>query len=1263
MFEVTGKEIQQLDDKQLRTLVARLAVAELLSLGQPISGVTAGGDQNAPDGGLDVRVEVPAAGFKGDFVPRAVTGFQVKKSDMAPAAIATEMKPKGALRPVLKDLADAGGSYIIVSSSGSVADKPLNDRRNAIKAAFDGQSVSAKVHSDFYDRDRVANWVNCFPGVVAWVKDCIGRSLSGWQSLGDWSGIRIVGDGKYIVDNEACLVDARSIEQVELPIIEGIERIRDALSKPGQCVRLIGMSGLGKTRLVQALFESEVGERALDPSLAVYTDYSETPNPTAKQLVLNLIATGQRAIVVVDNCNPQTHSELAEICSNNTEVSIITVEYDVRDDEPEGTKVFRLKPASKSTITEWLKASFDHISQVDRGRIAEFSSGNFRLARVLADTLKQGETLGNLKDRELFRRIFQQRNEHSDDLLSAAEALALVFSFHGADTHMASELSMLAPIAKTDASSLYAHVTELKKRDLVQSRGHWRALLPHAIANRLASQALERVPSNELDSFCAKLSPRMQKSLTRRLGYLHDNIVAKQTVARWLRSDGPLGNLFVMEDQPLQLLSNIAPVAPETVLLLVEEVVVGSLGSAMLNPKADSRWMMTKVLKSLAYDPALFDRAAMLLGKFVAAEAPEEMHNSARESFEELFQIYLSGTHAPPEQRRELISDLYASSNPEQVRCGHLALRAMLKSDVFGSSSSFEFGARPRNFGWLPANEGDKWSWYINGINLAVELAATSSLRLEIRRIVSASLRGILGVEVCLLAVEAAASEFLKDGEWIEGWLAVRGSIGFDGKGWRPEVLKRVRTLEARLRPADPLNIARAYVMERLGSGFDIVDGDEEDGAERDYSAAYERLKKKAEAIGKDFGDQKELLDPFISEALQSNNAPRAFSFGIGLAESKMSLRDTWHTLYKTFVGLPAERRNATILGGFLCKLNELDSLLGSELLEEILADPEMAPYFVYLQARAEMNEEAISRLRRAISSKRVPASSFSELACGVIRPAPQAALATMLIDLCELDGGTAVAVDIFHMATHGHSEEGLKVEDILLETGHELLLRLDYKDAQGLDAYSIQQTIKESYFGPERAASARELCHLIKMQTKGREVYASHLDYAVEALFEAQPAVALDEFLQDGTSEDVPVFWERRITRRSPLEKARPLSLWSWADQNPATRYPLLSRYLDVFATKNFDDDDGLSPLFLEALERAPDKLTFLKGKFVRSRSSGWSGDSAEVLDKRCMDLEVLKDNPNCNVRSWAEGQVRKLRQRADEVRKRETESEGSFE
>ncbi len=56
MFEITADDIAALNDEDLRSLVALLCEAELHSRGLSGSAVTWGGDQNAADGGVDVRV-------------------------------------------------------------------------------------------------------------------------------------------------------------------------------------------------------------------------------------------------------------------------------------------------------------------------------------------------------------------------------------------------------------------------------------------------------------------------------------------------------------------------------------------------------------------------------------------------------------------------------------------------------------------------------------------------------------------------------------------------------------------------------------------------------------------------------------------------------------------------------------------------------------------------------------------------------------------------------------------------------------------------------------------------------------------------------------------------------------------------------------------------------------------------------------------------------------------------------------------------------
>src|ERR1051325_358387 len=122
MFEITGDDIAALNDGDLRGLVARLCESELRSRNLQASAVTAGGNQDATDGGVDVRVALPDGTAIDGFVPRANTVFQVKVPDMPRSAILAEMKPAGTIRPAIEEQIKRAGAYIIVSSTGSTSD-------------------------------------------------------------------------------------------------------------------------------------------------------------------------------------------------------------------------------------------------------------------------------------------------------------------------------------------------------------------------------------------------------------------------------------------------------------------------------------------------------------------------------------------------------------------------------------------------------------------------------------------------------------------------------------------------------------------------------------------------------------------------------------------------------------------------------------------------------------------------------------------------------------------------------------------------------------------------------------------------------------------------------------------------------------------------------------------------------------------------------------------------------------------------------------
>src|SRR4051794_12931708 len=116
MFDITSEHIARLNDTDLRILVGRLCEAELRQRGLPASPVTYGGDQRAADGGIDVQVALRPPATLNGFIPRSLTGYQVKATDMPAAKIKKEMKPKGRVLPAICELAKASGAYIIVSS-------------------------------------------------------------------------------------------------------------------------------------------------------------------------------------------------------------------------------------------------------------------------------------------------------------------------------------------------------------------------------------------------------------------------------------------------------------------------------------------------------------------------------------------------------------------------------------------------------------------------------------------------------------------------------------------------------------------------------------------------------------------------------------------------------------------------------------------------------------------------------------------------------------------------------------------------------------------------------------------------------------------------------------------------------------------------------------------------------------------------------------------------------------------------------------------
>ncbi|NPV20373.1 hypothetical protein [Bradyrhizobium aeschynomenes] len=1233
MFEITGDDIAALSDTDLRTLVGLLCEAEMRRRGLAVSAVTYGGSQDAKDGGLDVRVSLPAGTAIDGFVPKPDAGFQVKKPDMPRAEILKEMKPKGVLRPVILELAAAGGAYIIVSSTGATSESALTGRRKAMAEAIKGTAAEGKLILDFYDRTRVATWVRDHAGLIPWVRSRIGKATPAWQGYGSWSLAPAGADASYLADEHARIrTDGRN-DGDGLSATEGINRIRKVLADPRKVVRLVGLSGVGKTRLAEALFDAKVGDGALDPSLAIYTNEADGPNPPPAGLASDLVAARTRAILVVDNCTPELHRRLSEVArADGSTISVITIEYDIKDDQPEGTDVFKLETSSIPLIEKLVARRYPDLSQIDAQTIAEFSGGNARIALALASRIEKTETVAGLSDEELFKRLFQQRHDPDPSLHLIAQACSLVYSFDGETVEgNDAELGLLGSLVGKTADEMYAGVSELKRRDLVQARASWRAVLPHAIANRLAKMALQNIPPAKVTAVLINGgSERLLRSFSRRLGYLDDSKEAEAIVKDWLAPNGFLGEVTNFNELGRAMFTNIAPVAPGAVLAALENALSGA-DEATLR----SCTHFVRLLRALAYEPAFFERALALLVKFAALSASDDTDTEAAGVLESLFHITISGTHAPIAARVKAADALLGSDDARLRALGVKALEALMKTSHFSSHYDFDFGARSRDFGYHPRTNAEAQAWYDAVLELARKYALPGSpVAAEAQKALAREFRGLWthagrGEELDGLARDIAAAAF-----WRDGWIAARQTRIYDGKAIKPDLRDRLTALEEFLRPKDLVSKVRGLVIGPRAGSLDLDDFDndenEADGADETarYSARAARSAAAVRELGQDLCSDEDAFKAVLPELMAGS--ANVFALGMALAEAAENLRATWDAIVTAFAAAP--QPSAQLLNGYLRGLQQRDPELADALLDEALEHPTLATWFPVLQSSVEIDERALARLHRALELGKADITSYYNLAYGRATdnvPGPE--FRDLVLAIARKPGGCAVGLEMVSMRLHADRSDKRDPLPEVREAGRIVLDAFEFSEKGNRTTrqdYELGIVAKASLAGADGAPVARRLCRRLMTAAAKHAISGYDYDDLLKALLAAHPYDILDElFPEDAKTRRQSVYLLNNLLRfhKTVLDEVPDEVILTWCDRAPAARYPLATSVVPLFKRPKDREPHEWTPLTGKLLEKAPDPHLVLNEIINRLHPTSWGGSLATKLEGRLKLLNTL--------------------------------------
>ncbi|MGV2880581.1 PGAP1-like alpha/beta domain-containing protein [Pantoea vagans] len=1067
-----------------------------------------------------------------------------------------------------------------------------------------------------------------------WLREYAGKHYNGWSGYGNWAGP--TSDAGYIIDEKVKFSDAGLSRDEKVTAERVIDSVRNRLRKAGASVRLVGLSGVGKTRFAQALFEPDIGLDPLSKESVFYTDTAQEPGPVPAALLEKLVSSGVRAILIVDNCGSGLHRTLTEQLEREAgHVSLMTIEYDIQEDSPANTQIIVMETGSEELIKELIKRNYPHIGLNSIHKIAEFSGGNARVAISLASAVGRDDDISRLKDKELFSRLLNQSEAVGEDVKKSAEVLSLVYSFRlESDNAKSEELECLSGVSGIRYEDLLRSTQVLKRRGIAQTRSTWMAVLPHPVANWLAQLALENISHAKIAAHIDPvLTPRMFSSLTRRLGYLSSSPEAHSYATSLLAPDSVfethIAGLTVEKNSAythcFTLISNLAPVAPsETLAFLKRMAERDKAFCTRVNPAFIT---ITRLLRSLAYEDRYFYDCASMLYLFALSEKPSENTNSVLHILSSLFSAHLSGTHATPRQRISFIKERIEN----QRRDISLKLMgSMLQTGGFVSHLGFDFGSSVRDYGYYPESYQEYERWFIGVLRFADETVKQfPDWQSDIIKLLMKHLRGLwnIGIESVRQELHDIIISNLNDQTSPVVWSAVTMVLKFDDEKNPLKEKEKLRELAA---AANPDTFERKIELLLFSNEHAFYGMEERESHGETKRQGYEIALEKTNFLADELLTKPEdIVDEIISRCLAEKGNDFRMVFFAERISSKGEcgdyiLRKLKETLSESDFG----RLNMAFIRGAITGLSRQDSAVVEALLDGLIENPLTLNIYPALQLSVPLGESALRRIKLHLSRDGADASLYYDIANGQRHAMlSDDELIDLLSTLESCKNGLNCVLDILDMRINYNSTKDYKPSEYIISYSQNLicsLLRHCTNSNRHEQSYHLEMLAKRVFKG----APEGKLCTFTEaiFHSFRQNPYSFQLHKLLRIVISENLAIVLNLLSPaEGKTDDDIAQDLYFMLYSDPLEEGELNSeeVLAWGDMDPDTRFSSIAEFMVPYSqTEGVYTWTKLAKSMLLRSNDVEALLAVMVSKFrPRATSDGWS---AKMEEQRILLTEL---------------------------------------
>ncbi|MEH8264912.1 hypothetical protein Q7I27_17510 [Aeromonas veronii] len=802
---------------------------------------------------------------------------------------------------------------------------------------------------------------------------------------------------------------------------------------------------------------------------------------------------------------------------------------------------------------------------------------------------------------------------------------------------------------------------ELLRRQLSQKRGNWRAVLPHAVANRLARRALQNIDPDKINAELLKAENfRLFKSCAHRLGYMHDFEAARNLAHTWMKVDGPFHNIAQCNADLLTALTHIAPVFPDVVLTAIENA---SEVQDFCSRNNQNFSTFVRLLRKIAYDDQYFDRAAGLILRFAETEKAGENNNSIANQLASLFSLYLSGTQATPARRHSFVNRMLNSGCLRYLEIAQEILRSAFEASHWSSFGEFDFGARSRDFGWEPTTNKEKLDWYVGYIELLVPFLDSENEPIcnWAKAILANHFVGLWSYAGCFDILENIVRKYGAGGKWPDMWMAIKRTIHYNGKEHTPELFKRIKALEHLTAPADPYFEIEAYALTSTWEHVEIRGGD--------YTENSEKIRQKIEKLGELASSEPDYLER-LAPRLWEKHIDALWSFGKGLAKGSSDQALTFDTLVRLMQKQELEVVQPILFRGFIAGVHAGDPGLSRKLLESVLNVPELKQYFVDILSATPIAPWGTKKLIELAKSGELDAWRFQQISYGRVHESiSDDDLSELLAALNDLADGIFSTIQILSMRFFTEKVSNYSPSDDLRSVGRLAILKLlsmHRDEINRRQLHGIDRVIEVCLSGSAPENDIRDIINLLCDGVETHRLYGFELETVIAYLVKNHPELVLDRVLIDSENSERLIyllFKDRVNSSSSPLNLTPIERVLSWCNGNQDRIHKVASA---VSAYTSLDKESQpldnpkkviLSHHITSLLDAAENKVAIVETIFSRSFPCGWSGSLADILEVRSEAFSELLTHMTPEVREVAKTKLSLLNRAIRENRESEAE------